>query len=613
MFIHAAESGQKEAERIICCSCWQVLPKLDPEVHVPTMPLVGYQASSEEIRDLYWQVYMLKRLPGPPPCGPERAQKITKDIMFSLKDCLRKKEVEQPGGGGEPESASTHPLTLVTGLHGHEGGALQGSKNLLRPGKPTGRHWWLPLCWRNTSKDSTRWRQQMSTTRTWLNIHHCSQSWDWPRRRSWGWSCRHGRAPLREGHQSQSPSLSPNGSHWWVTFLDSGATLEEEQVLGQASTDFDLGPLPDLGPDLEYFLQELAVMQGEGDPSQGPPAEGYEDWIEWRGCRVNTPDWGAHPENKSHLWAHPSKEWSTRCWEQLFGTSSSQVYLMERLPTASKLDIPLSGYQGGAISKDFGLCTSPAVLVGEVQPTYAQLTMPFGGMHAGIEKGNGTIHGLLWWCCPGGCHPLVEVPGRMNWGSYSQEDPASPCWGSHQGGGPHRRAGPCQSSNWRSGPIEELTEEAPPTEEPTDETAAMEEPTKEPTAMKTPTSEPAGEPDIPPVWLEDKGKGEVPLVISLVGWRYCILPSQWPPTEKSLCLPVSCGKGIAARVWGEGEPDVREQKSADKLSKKDQVLNHHQGPLNLFPRLCHCWASRELWPAYWGNCPCQLLLKQPPK
>ena len=37
--------------------------------------------------------------------------------------------------------------------------------------------------------------------------------------------------------------------------------LEEEQVLGQASTDVDLGPLPDLGPDLEYFLQELATMQ----------------------------------------------------------------------------------------------------------------------------------------------------------------------------------------------------------------------------------------------------------------------------------------------------------------------------------------------------------------
>ena len=68
---------------------------------------------------------------------------------------------------------------------------------------------------------------------------------------------------------------------------------------------------------------------------------------------------------------------------------------MERLTTASKPNIPLSGYQGGAISKDFGLCTSPAVLGREVQPAYAQPTTPFGGMHAGIETGNGAIHGLL--------------------------------------------------------------------------------------------------------------------------------------------------------------------------------------------------------------------------
>ena len=71
------------------------------------------------------------------------------------------------------------------------------------------------------------------------------------------------------------------------------------------------------------------------------------------------------------------------------------MYLTERLPTASKPNIPLSGYQGGAVSKDFGLHPSPAVLGREVQPTYARLTMPFGGMHAGIEMGNGAICGLL--------------------------------------------------------------------------------------------------------------------------------------------------------------------------------------------------------------------------
>ena len=57
-------------------------------------------------------------------------------------------------------------------------------------------------------------------------------------------------------------------------------TSEEEKVLGQASDDLDLGPPLELGPDLEYFLQEPATMQGEdggSNLSQEPPAEDYKN------------------------------------------------------------------------------------------------------------------------------------------------------------------------------------------------------------------------------------------------------------------------------------------------------------------------------------------------
>ena len=64
----AAESGQKEAERLICHGCWHGLPRLDPKADVPVVKLMGYRISREEIGDLFHQVYMLKRLPGPPPC-----------------------------------------------------------------------------------------------------------------------------------------------------------------------------------------------------------------------------------------------------------------------------------------------------------------------------------------------------------------------------------------------------------------------------------------------------------------------------------------------------------------------------------------------------------------
>ena len=125
------------------------------------------------------------------------------------------------------------------------------------------------------------------------DVCHHSQSQDWPRRRSWGWSQRCHRALPEEGSQAQSPTLSLTDPHQLVTFLDPGTTSKEEQVTGQASTNLDLGPSLELGPDLKHFLQEPATVPEEGKWSkfsQGPPAEDYKNWIEWRGCRVHTPN-----------------------------------------------------------------------------------------------------------------------------------------------------------------------------------------------------------------------------------------------------------------------------------------------------------------------------------
>ena len=109
MFLHATESGQKETEWLLPHSHCQSLPKLDSKIDVSAIQLVGYQTSSEETGDLYHQVYMLKRLPGSPPCGPEIPQEITRDIVSSVKDCLRQRRGKQSGGSGEPKPTSTHP------------------------------------------------------------------------------------------------------------------------------------------------------------------------------------------------------------------------------------------------------------------------------------------------------------------------------------------------------------------------------------------------------------------------------------------------------------------------------------------------------------------------
>ena len=109
MFIHAAESRQKEAGRLICCSHWQGLPRLDSKVEVSTIQLVGYQMSKEEIWDLYCQGYMLKRLPRALLCGPKQAQEVMRDILSSLKDHLKWRSVAHSGGSGGPEPTGMYP------------------------------------------------------------------------------------------------------------------------------------------------------------------------------------------------------------------------------------------------------------------------------------------------------------------------------------------------------------------------------------------------------------------------------------------------------------------------------------------------------------------------
>ena len=43
----------------------------DSEADQSAMKPVGYLTSHKEIRDLYHSVYLLRRLPGPLPCGPQ--------------------------------------------------------------------------------------------------------------------------------------------------------------------------------------------------------------------------------------------------------------------------------------------------------------------------------------------------------------------------------------------------------------------------------------------------------------------------------------------------------------------------------------------------------------
>ena len=56
MFKHAADEGQKEAEWMVYRGCWQGLPKLDPEVDISAIQLIGSQMMKEEILSIYLEV-----------------------------------------------------------------------------------------------------------------------------------------------------------------------------------------------------------------------------------------------------------------------------------------------------------------------------------------------------------------------------------------------------------------------------------------------------------------------------------------------------------------------------------------------------------------------------
>ena len=88
IFLHAAKHGQKELERLICQGHWGSMWRPDLQVDQSAMELVGYWTSHKEIQDIYHSVYLLRRSPGLPPCGPQQRREVIHDILSSLRSWL---------------------------------------------------------------------------------------------------------------------------------------------------------------------------------------------------------------------------------------------------------------------------------------------------------------------------------------------------------------------------------------------------------------------------------------------------------------------------------------------------------------------------------------------
>ena len=254
MFLHATEQGQKGVEWMIPWGHQHGLPKLDPQVDISAIQSVGPQTSREEFRDLYYQMYKHKRLPGSPPCWPEQMEELTANVVSSMKDCLRWKDGKPLWGSEKPGPADVQPSRSKTPRRGRRSTSTERDLAEVREVHQRA------LVTTATLEEKIE-RLSWSITQGWLDAHAHSQSCDCWRRRSQGWSRRCCRVGLEE---SPAPFSEYSPPQWGP---ESGEDGEAKLPL----LDFNLEPLPELGPEVDHFLQELAGSLWEDDGSRSSP------------------------------------------------------------------------------------------------------------------------------------------------------------------------------------------------------------------------------------------------------------------------------------------------------------------------------------------------------
>ena len=211
MFLHAAHSGRREVEWMVHWAHQHGLLHLDLQADISAVQSVGPHISREEIRNLHYQVYKLRRLPGSPPHRLEWTDELTNDVVSSLKNYLRQKEDELPREQRRSEFVDTHQHKAEP-----HGGKAFGS-NWAWLGKEAHQRALATMMALEEKFERLSW----SITRDWLNIHTPSRSWDWQRKRSQGQSRRQCRSfPM--GRPAHSPAnrrvRRPNHLPWSLTW-----------------------------------------------------------------------------------------------------------------------------------------------------------------------------------------------------------------------------------------------------------------------------------------------------------------------------------------------------------------------------------------------------------
>ena len=177
MLMHAAEEGQKEAERFLWWDYWHTLPRLNPEVDVPAVQIVGYLTSQKEIWDLYHKVYLLRRLAGPLPCGSSQMEGAIQDILSSIRNYLHRQE----GNAMLEESqrgATVAALCPSHHMRSHSQSQGRDYQHDKAPWDVREAHWWVLEAVHMLELNIDRLSQEVDSVQCW-----------WPH--SWSCSCSH--------------------------------------------------------------------------------------------------------------------------------------------------------------------------------------------------------------------------------------------------------------------------------------------------------------------------------------------------------------------------------------------------------------------------------------
>ena len=165
--------------------------------------------------------------------------------MSSLEDCLEQKEGNSLQRVEEPGLAELWSPKRNTPRRGRRDTSSKRDLDKVREAH------WKALATAATLEEET---EQLSQSITWgqSEAHAHYRSWDCHRPRSWGWNRR-----CCQVQPEQSPAPFFEYSPPWR-----GPESEEDE---EALLDFDLEALPELGPEVNCFLQGLAGSSEEED------------------------------------------------------------------------------------------------------------------------------------------------------------------------------------------------------------------------------------------------------------------------------------------------------------------------------------------------------------